>query len=133
MERRILAGAVVTAVVVVGGAIANFALDVDLVAVILLAGLVGGFVTGLLSAETGHVGAGARAGGYGGALGFVAFVTVGVVQSAVDGDISVLIIGFEALLIALVVVPIHALLGAMAASLGVRIRKAAGFDHPLAD
>lgn len=128
MERRVVAGAVVTLVVVVAGAVASFVLARDLVAVVLLAGVTGGLVAGVLSRTAGHVGAGARAGGYGGAAGFVGFVAVGAVQAVVGGDLSVLLLGLQSVLIALLVVPLHALLGAVGASVGVRIRRSAGLE-----
>lgn len=125
MQRRIVAGAVATALVVVGAAVAGFVTGADLVPVILLAGLVGGLVAGLSSAAdaAGHVGAGARAGAYGGAAGFVAFVLVGTVQAVLGGDLSVLVVGVETLLVAALVVPLHALLGAAGAGVGVRLRR----------
>ena len=126
MERRVLAGAAATLLVVVAGALASFFTEGDFVAVVLLAGLAGGMVAGGLSREAGHVGAGARAGGYGGAAAFVAFVAVGAAQAVVGGDLSVLYLGFRTLLVALLVVPLHAALGAAGAAVGVRIRRAAG-------
>lgn len=126
MERRVLAGGVATALVVVGAAVASFATDADLVPVVLGAGLVGGLVAGLVSQAPGHVGAGARAGAYGGATGFVAFVAVGTVQALLGGDLSVLAIGLEALLVALLVVPLHAILGVAGATIGVRVGRLTG-------
>jgi hypothetical protein len=132
MERRVLVGTAATWVVFVGAVLADFALEGDLVAAVLLAGLVGGLSAGLLSATPGHVGAGARAGGYGAAAGFLAFLAVGAVQSAVSGEFGVLLLGVRTLLIALLLVPVEALLGALAAPLGVRLRRAAGRPTALA-
>lgn len=131
MERRVVAGAVATLLVVVGGALAGVATGGDLVPVVLLAGLAGGLVTGAFSRRAGHVGAGARAGGYGGAAGFVCFVAVGATQAVLGGDLSVLYLGAQSLLVALLVVPLHALLGAAGAAVGVRGRRAAGFETAL--
>lgn len=131
MERRVIAGAVATLLVVVAGAVANFATDGDFVVAVLLAGMAGGLVAGLLSRSAGHVGAGARAGGYGGATAFALFVIVGALQAVVGGDLSVLYLGFQSLLIAVLVVPLHALLGAGGAAMGVEIRRAAGRETAL--
>lgn len=131
MERRVLAGAGATCIVFVGAAIADFFLDGEFAAVVLLAGLAGGLTAGLLSKTAGHVGAGVRAGGYGAAAGFLAFLLVGVVQSVLSGDLGVLVLGFRTFLIALLLVPVQAVLGAMAAPLGVRIRRAFGRETSL--
>jgi hypothetical protein len=131
MQRRVLAGAAATCSVFVGAAVADFFLAGEFASVVLLAGLVGGLVAGLLSKTPGHVGAGVQAGGYGAAAGFLAFLIVGVVQSVVSGDLGVLLLGFRTLLIALLLVPAQALLGAMAAPLGVRIRGAVGRETAL--
>jgi hypothetical protein len=131
MDRRVLAGAAATCFVFVSAAVADFFLSDGFAPLVLLAGLAGGLVAGLLSAAQGHVGAGARAGGYGAAAGFLAFLVVGVVQSVVSGDFGVLLLGFRTLLIGLLLVPVHALLGAMTAPLGVRIRRAAGLETSL--
>jgi hypothetical protein len=53
------------------------------------------------------------------------------VQSVVSGDLGVLLLGFRTLLIALLLVPVQALLGAMTAPLGVRIRGAVGRETAL--
>ena len=126
MERRVLAGAAATLLVAVGGAVADFAVDADLVAVVLGAGLAGGLVAGALSRRAGHVAAGARAGAYGGALTFLGFVAVGAGQAVASGEFALLYLGFQSLLVALLVVPLHALAGAFAAAVGVRLRRAAG-------
>ncbi|QLD90194.1 hypothetical protein HWV07_14595 [Natronomonas salina] len=131
MERRVIAGAAATLLVVVAGAVANFATDGDLVVAVLLAGMAGGLVTGLLSRSGGHVGAGARAGAYGGGAGFALFLVVGSVQTVVGGDLSVLYIGVQSFLVAVLVVPLHALLGAGGAAMGVAIRRAAGRETGL--
>lgn len=124
MERRVLAGAAATFAVVVGGALVDFLTGEDFVVVVLGAGLAGGLVAGILSQAGSHVGAGARAGGYGGAAGFVAFVAVGAVQATFGGDLSVLYLGFQSLLVAVLVVPLYAVSGAVAAAVGVRLRAA---------
>lgn len=121
-----LAGAAATLVVAVGGTVADFAAAADLVWVVLGAGLAGGLVTGALSGRAGHVPAGARAGAYGGVLAFLGFVAVGAGQAVASGDFALLYLGFQSLLIALLVVPLHALSGALAAAVGVRLRRAAG-------
>lgn len=126
MERRVLAGAVATALVVIGAAVAGVATGTDPVPVVLGAGLAGGLVSGVAAPDPGHVGAGARGGTYGGAAGFVAFVAVGGVQAIFGGELSVLVLGLEALLIALLVVPLHALLGAVGAAVGVRVGQIGG-------
>lgn len=126
MERRVLAGALATLSVAVGGAVVDFVVDGDLVAVVLGAGVAGGLVAGALSGRRGHVGAGARAGGYGGALAFLGFVAVGGGQTLAGGDLAMLYLGFQSLLLALLVVPLHAVSGALAAAGGVRLRRAAG-------
>ena len=126
MERRVLAGTVATLLVAVGGAVADFVADADLVWVVLGAGVAGGLVAGALSGRPGHVGAGARAGGGGGALAFLGFVAVGGAQALAGGDLALLYLGFQSLLVALLVVPLHALSGALAAAGGVRLRRAAG-------
>lgn len=131
MERRIIAGAVATLLVVVGGAVANFATDGDFVVAVLLAGMAGGFVAGLLSRSDGHVGAGARAGGYGGAAAFALFVVVGAAQAVAGGDLTVFYLAFQSLLLAVLVVPLHALLGAGGAAMGVEVRRAAGRETAL--
>lgn len=133
MERRVLAGAGTTCFVFVGGAVADFFLDSEFATMVLLAGLAGGLIAGLLSATPGHVGAGVRAGGYGAAAGFLAFLLVGVVQSFLSGDFGVLVLGFRTVLIALLLVPVQAVLGAMGAPLGVRIRRAVGLETSLPD
>ncbi|WP_336136179.1 hypothetical protein [Natronomonas amylolytica] len=133
MQRRVLAGAAATWSVFVGAAVADFFLDGEFAPVVFLSGLAGGLVAGLLSKTSGHVGAGVRAGGYGAAVGFLAFLVVGVVQSAVSGDLGVLLLGFRTLLIALLLVPVQALLGAMMAPLGVRIRGALGRETAFLD
>ena len=124
MERRVIAGAAATLLVVVAAAFANVALQGDFVAVVLLAGMAGGLVAGSLSRADGHVGAGARAGGYGGAAAFALFVAVGAVQAVVGGDLSVLYLGFQSLLVAVLVVPLHAFLGAGGAAMAVSVRRA---------
>lgn len=128
MERRVVAGAAATLLVVVAAAFANVALQADYVSVVLLAGLAGGVVAGALSpaVEGGHVGAGARAGGYGGGAAFALFVAVGAVQAVVGGDLSVLYLGFQSLLVALLVVPLHAFLGAGGAAMAVSVRRRVG-------
>lgn len=126
MDHRVLAGAAATLLVVVAGAVASFVTAGDYEAAVLLAGLAGGVVAGGLSRAAGHVGAGAMAGGLGDAAGFVAFVAVGAVQAVTGGDLSVLYLGLRTLLVALLVVPLHALGGAGGAAVGVRIRRAAG-------
>lgn len=131
MERRTLLGALATAAVVVGAATYGFLTGVDPVPVVLSAGAVGGLLAGALSASAGHVGAGARAGGYGAAAGFAAFVVVGGLQAVLGGDLSVLVIGVETLLIALLVLPLEAFFGAVAAALGVRLRRAGGLETAL--
>lgn len=118
-----LAGAAGTALVVAGAAVAGVAIGADLVPVVLGAGLVGGLVAGLGSDAAGHVGAGARAGAYGSAAGFAGFVAVGTGQAILGGEFSILVVGIETLLIALLVVPLHALLGAVATAVGVRVRR----------
>lgn len=116
MDRRVAIGATVAAATVVVGVFLGS------VEVVLGAGAVGGVVAGGLS-QSGHVGAGARAGAYGGGAGFVLFVLVGTLQSAFGGDLLVpAVIGAETLLIASIVVPLHAIFGAVAAAAGVRIR-----------
>ena len=130
MERRTLAGTAATAVIVVGAAVADFLAEPDLLPLVLFAGAAGGLLAGGLSREPGHVGAGARAGAYGGAVGFVAFVAVGAVQSVVAGELSVLVLGAQTLLIALLVVPVHALLGVVGAAVGVRLRQLGGGRTP---
>ncbi|WP_254838680.1 hypothetical protein [Natronomonas marina] len=123
MDRRTLAGAVVTAVAAVAAVVADFLAEADLLGLVLVAGLAGGVVVGALSRTPGHVGAGARAGAYGGGAAFVAFVAVGVAQSVAAGDLAVLVLGVQTLLIALLVIPVHALSGAVGAALGVRMRR----------
>lgn len=123
MNRRVTVGAAVTFLVVVVAAGAGLVVGVNLANVVLVAGVPGGVAAGLLSREPGHVGAGARAGLYGGSAAFVLFVVVGSVQSVLGGDLSILFLGFQTVLIALVVVPLHALLGAIGAAVGVRIRR----------
>lgn len=124
MDGRVVIGATVTAAAMIGGVFAGS------VEAVLGAGAAGGAVAGLLS-RSGHVGAGARAGAYGGASGFVLFVLVGTLQSIAGGDLAVpAVIGAETLLIATVVVPIHALLGAVAAAVGVRIRRLLRDEEP---
>lgn len=126
MERRVVAGAAATLLVVVTGALASFFTAGDYVAAVLLAGLAGGLVAGVLSPGAGHVGAGARAGGLGGAAAFLAFVAIGAVQAVSGGDLSVLYLVVRTLLVALLVVPLHTLGGAAGAAVGVRVRRAAG-------
>lgn len=130
MDRRVVAGGVVTAVVVATVAAADFVVEADLVVGVILAGACGGFVAGVLSDASGHVGAGARGGAYGGAAAFGLFVVVGLTQSVVAGDDVRLpaLVGFELLLIAVLVVPIHGLLGAVGAAVGVRVRRRLGAD-----
>jgi hypothetical protein len=124
----VVAGAAATLLVVVGAALASVATEGDFVPVALVAGFVGGLLAGALSRDAGHVGAGARAGGYGGAAAFVGFLVVGAVQAVAGGDLSVLYLGAQSLLVAMLVVPLHALLGAVGAAVGVRGRRAAGFE-----
>jgi hypothetical protein len=123
MERRTFVGTVVTAAVVVGAVVADFVADPDLLPLVLFAGAAGGLLAGGLSRDPGHVGAGARAGAYGGVVGFVAFVVVGAGQSVAAGDLSILLLGVQTLLIALLVIPVHALLGVAGAAVGVRLRR----------
>ena len=115
-----------TAAAVVGSVVVDFLTDADLLAAVLLAGVAGGLVAGALSGRAGHVGAGARAGAFGGGGGFVAFVAVGVAQSAAAGEFSLLILGVQNLLLGLLVVPFHALSGAAGAAVGVRFRRLTG-------
>ena len=129
MQRRVIAGAAATFLVVVVAAGISTAVGVNLATVVLAAGLVGGLVTGALSSESGHVGAGARAGLYGGAAAFVAFVVVGSVQSVLGGDLSILFLGFQTVLIASLVVPLHAVEGAVGAAVGVSVRRLLGIDE----
>lgn len=131
MERRILAGAFATALAVIVVTFVGYNAERSLVAFVLLAGLLGGFVAGIFSRTAGHVSAGARAGGYGGAGGFAAFVLVGAVQAILDGDLSVLVLGFEVILIALLVVPLYAVSGALASGVGVRVRRAIVYETAL--
>lgn len=131
MDRRVLAGAGTTCLVFVVAAIADFFLPGEYAPVVLLAGLPGGMVAGLLSTRPGHVGAGARAGGYGAGAAFLAFLVVGAVQAGVSRDAGVLLLGFRTLLVALLLVPVHAVLGAVSAPLGVRIRRALDRETPL--
>ena len=126
MQRRVLVGAAATAAAVVGSVVADFLTDADLLVAVLLAGVTGGVVAGALSEQSGHVGAGARAGALGGAAGFVGFVVVGVAQSAVAGEFSLLLLVVQNLLVALLVVPFHALSGAAGAAVGVRMRRPTG-------
>lgn len=126
MERRVLVGGFVTVLAVVGVVLGSFLLGRDLVAALLVAALPGGVVAGLLSGTPGHVGAGARAGAYGGVVAFLGFVVVGVVQTVIGGDLSLLVLGAQTVLVAVLVVPIHAAVGAVGAAVGVRIRNAAG-------
>jgi hypothetical protein len=131
MERRVLAGGFVTVLAVVGVVLGSFLLQRDLVAAVLLAALPGGLVAGLLSRATGHVGSGARAGAYGGLVAFLGFVVVGVVQTVIGGDFSILFLGVQTVLVAVLVVPIHAAIGAVGAAIGVRIRAATGRETAL--
>lgn len=131
MERRVLAGAGATCFVFVGAAVADFFLSGEFAAIVLLAGLAGGLIAGVLSENAGHVGAGVRAGGYGAAAGFLAFLLVGVAQSLLSGDFGVLVLGFRTFLIALLLVPVQAVLGAIGAPLGVRIRRFLGRETAL--
>ncbi|MES3517502.1 MAG: hypothetical protein PPP58_07545 [Natronomonas sp.] len=123
MRRRVLLGAAATFLVAVGAIVGGVATETNPVGVVLAAGLVGGFLVGVLSTQSGHVGDGARAGGYGGGVAFLGFVAVGLLQSLLDGDLSVLVIGVETVLIALVVVPIHAISGGVAAGIGRWLRR----------
>lgn len=131
MERRVLAGAAATWFIFVGAALADFFLPGEFAAVVLLAGLAGGVVAGLLSDAPGHVGAGGKAGGYGAAAGFLVFLVVGVGQSVRSGEFGVLLLGVRTLLVGLLLVPVQALLGAVASPLGVRVRRAVGRKTPL--
>lgn len=115
-----------TVLAVLGAVSGSFLLGRDLVAVVLVGALPGGVVAGLLSRGPGHVGAGARAGAYGGLVAFLGFVVVGAVQTVIGGDLSVLVLGVQTVLVAVLVVPIHAAVGAVGAVVGVRIRNAAG-------
>ncbi|MUV86474.1 hypothetical protein GJ631_07800 [Natronomonas sp. CBA1123] len=94
-----------------GVVLGSFLLGRDLVAAVLFAALPGGIVAGLLSRESGHVGSGARAGAYGGIVAFLGFVAIGAVQTVLGGDLSVLFLGVQTVLVALLVVPIHAAVG----------------------
>ena len=134
MERRVVAGAAATLLVVVAAAFANVAFQGDYVAAVLLAGMAGGVVAGALTPASrgGHVGAGARAGGYGGGAAFALFVAVGAVQAVVGGDLSVLYLGFQSLLVALRVVPLHAFLGAGAAAMAVWTKRALALERETA-
>lgn len=126
MDRRIVVGATLTTFAVVASV---FLGRID---AIIAAGFVGGLAAGVLSRPgsrngdgTGHVGAGAKAAGIGGAAGFVLFVVVGTIQSLFGGDLSVpAVLGLLTILLAAVVVPIQALLGAIGGAVGVRIRLA---------
>lgn len=131
MERRVLAGGFVTVLAVVGVVLGSFLLQRDLVAAVLLAALPGGLVAGLLSRAAGHVGSGARAGAYGGLVAFLGFVVVGAVQTVIGGDFSILFLGVQTVLVAVLVVPIHAAVGAVGAAVGVRIRAATGRETAL--
>lgn len=131
MERRVLVGGFTTALAVVGVVLGSFLLGQDLVAAVLFAALPGGVVAGLLSREPGHVGSGARAGAYGGVVAFLGFVAVGAVQTVTGGDLSILFLGVQTVLVALLVVPIHAAVGAAGAAVGVRIRHAMGRETAL--
>jgi hypothetical protein len=131
MERRVLVGGLTTAFAVVGVVLGSFLLGRDLVAAVLFAALPGGVVAGLLSRESGHVGSGARAGAYGGIVAFLGFVAIGAVQTVLGGDLSVLFLGVQTVLVALLVVPIHAAVGALGAAVGVRIRRAMGRETAL--
>ncbi|WP_178916121.1 hypothetical protein [Natronomonas gomsonensis] len=131
MERRVLVGGFTTALAVVVVVLGSFLLGRDLVAAVLFAALPGGIVAGLLSRESGHVGSGARAGAYGGVVAFLGFVAVGAVQTILGGDLSVLFLGVQTVLVALLVVPIHAAVGAGGAAVGVRIRRAMGRETAL--
>lgn len=131
MQRRVLAGGIATFLVAIGAAIADFLAEGDYVAGVLAAGLVGGFLAGALSRREGHLGAGARAGGYGGAAAFAGFVVVGGAQALLGGDSSVLLLGFETVLVGLLVVPLYALSGALAAAAGVRLRRVTGQETAL--
>lgn len=124
MDNRILVGAASTALVVVVGVF------VGRIAVIFAAGFVGGVMVGIRMfevpdgrSEPGPVGTGARAAAIGGACGFLAFVVVGTLQSLVSGDLSVpAVLGFQTILVAVLVVPLQAVLGAIGGSVGVRLR-----------
>ncbi|MCY4732047.1 hypothetical protein KY092_15910 [Natronomonas gomsonensis] len=131
MERRVLVGGFTTALAVVGVVLGSFLLGRDLVAAVLFAALPGGVVAGLCSRESGHVGSGARAGAYGGIVAFLGFVIVGAVQTVLGGDFSILFLGVQTVLVALLVVPIHAAIGAVGAVVGVRIRNAMGLETAL--
>ncbi|MFQ3320460.1 MAG: hypothetical protein ACI8UR_000924 [Natronomonas sp.] len=131
MERRTLAGAAVTALVVVGGAAASRLIEGNAVAGVLFAGIAGGAVVGLLSKTPGHIGAGARAGGYGGAVGFGVFIAASGVLAVMAGDPSFLVFAVQRLLIGVLVVPLHTVLGAGTAAVGVRVRRAAGRETAL--
>lgn len=131
MERRVLAGGFATVLAVVGVVVGSFLLQRDLVAAVLFAAFPGGVVAGLLSRDAGHVGSGARAGAYGGFVAFLGFVAVGAVQTAIGGDFSILVLGVQTVLVAILVVPIHAVVGAVGAAIGVRIRRASGRETAL--
>lgn len=122
MEARTLAGTLTTLWVAVTAVVADFLLAADLLAIVLLAGLAGGLVTGAWSTAPGHRAAGARAGAAGGAASFLGFVAVGAAQSVLAGTPGTLILGLQTLLVALLVVPLHALGGAVGAAVGLRIR-----------
>jgi len=129
MQRRVIVGSVATFLVVIAAAGTGPVIGVNLASVVLAAGIPGGLLTGVLSRKPGHIGAGARAGLYGGAASFVVFIVVGSVQSVLGGDLSILFLGFQTALIALVIVPLHALEGAVGAALGVRVRRLLGIDE----
>lgn len=132
MDNRILVGAASTAFVVVVGVF------VGRIAVIFAAGFVGGVVVGIRIVEgpdgrsvPGPVGTGARAAAIGGACGFLAFITVGTLQSLVSGDLSVpAVLGFQTVLVAMLVVPLQAVFGAIGGSVGVRVRSLASRQIP---
>jgi hypothetical protein len=62
---------------------------------------------------------------------FLGFVVVGVVQTVIGGDFSILFLGVQTVLVAVLVVPIHAAVGAVGAAVGVRIRAATGRETAL--
>jgi hypothetical protein len=131
MDRRLLAGGTVTVLAVVLVVLGSFLLQRDFVVAVLFAALPGGVLTGMLSRTPDHVGAGARAGAYGGLVGFFAFVVIGSLQTLLGGNLSVLVLGVQTILVAVLVVPLHAVLGAIGAAVGVRIRRASGRETAL--
>lgn len=121
MDRRNQLGAASTALVVVMGVFAGR------IAVIFAAGFVGGLVAGVgvASDQAGPSGrAGAKAAAIGGAFGFLVFVAVGTLQSLATGDLSIpAVLGFQTILLALLVVPFLAILGGIGGPIGVRVRR----------